>query len=77
MPSRRAARTLKARLSINPAFITVYETHHQFANSYLKAKPTKKDERTYSQQMHVIAWHVNDKNEREDSPSTKAKRLHL
>jgi hypothetical protein len=38
----------------DPAFITVYETHHQFANAYLKAKPTKKDERTYSQQMHVF-----------------------
>jgi hypothetical protein len=57
----------------DPAFITVYETHHKFANAYLKAKPAKKDERTYSQQMHVIAWHVNDKNEREDFTLYKGK----
>ena len=40
--------------------------HGLLSNGYLKAKPTKKDEKTYSRQMHVIVWHVNDKKERED-----------
>jgi hypothetical protein len=55
------------------AYIEVHEVHGKLANAYLKSKPSKKDERTYSQQMHIIAWNINDKNEREDFTLYKGK----
>jgi hypothetical protein len=55
------------------AYIEVFEVHGLLENGRLKDKPTAKDNKTYSQQMHVIAWHVNDKNEREDFTLYKGK----
>lgn len=57
----------------DPDYIEVYEVHGLLENSRLKDKSNAKDNKTYSQQMHVIAWQVNDKNEREDFTLYKGK----
>ena len=57
----------------DPAYIEVFEVHGLMENGRLKVKPTAKENKTYSQQMHVIAWEVNDKNEREDFTLYKGK----
>lgn len=44
----------------DPDFITVFEVHGNLPLSYLKDKPSKKDETEYTQQMQVIAIGKNE-----------------
>lgn len=60
-------KTLKGKVIYeDPAYITVYELHGLLPNAYLEDTPRNADWTKYSRQMQVVAWHINDKKERED-----------
>lgn len=64
---RVSRKTLKgATVYEDPEYILVYEVHGKLPVAYLKDKPKQADWRKYAQQMQVISWHVDDKNQRED-----------